>query len=209
MDSKEIQAVIHNAVEHEVGHAVTGPQVINRVIGESMRHIGKTLQLEAGAYLPVRPEEVLCKPERLDAESLDAVVLVRRQIAMDNTYLVLANARLDAQGARHFDFWAYKPDEFDLAQTKFITVPVPVANEILRQLSIVMKGEGAILVQAVSVVNYFPEEGRLPPAAGANELFSSDTADTADTTDTADNDRAREALAVDAGGLPPVNHELL
>ena len=216
MDSKDVQKILHDMVEHEVGHAVDSHVVQNRMIGEAMRHIGKSLTLESGAYLSVRHEEVLVKPERMAPDSDDGVVLIRRQITMANAYLVMANITT-VEGKRHFDIWAYKPDEFDLSKTTFLMLPEPVGNEIIRQLAQIVKNDGAILVQVVSVPDMFKNQPR-GEQKPASELFDSQVQPPSDPYDQIAERTSAELETTEAngserleesGGLPMVNHSLL
>lgn len=166
----ELNQQISGQIHHEIEHALESPAHINRVIGESMRHIGSFLEISSAAYLPVRPEEVLATPVKMRDDSADAVLLLTRTINSDNAFLVLANGKTVGEN-RQFDLVAYKADGFNLNKTKFIQLPQEVGTEIIRQLNLIVKGDGAALLQCVVVKEYFKEQ-----VNENDSLFSSDTA---------------------------------
>lgn len=175
------EQVAHH-VEHELGHLIGSPMVINRAVGEAMRHIGGVLNLSAAQYLPVRPEEIMVPPEPLSADSRDAVVLVRRSIPNEPAFKVLGFVSTK-EGNRQIELQAYTEDPYDLVATKFLSLSKPIGQELVRQLGIIVNGDGAVLLQAIVLKNYFP------PAPVQVEDATADAS----------------TAAAPASGLPPVD----
>lgn len=184
MDKNELMHQLSHQIEHAVEDAVSSPSNINRVVGESMRHISAFLELNSSAYLPVRAEEILVQPKVLAPGDRDAVLLVDRTRPSEQSFMVLANSKM-VDGGRKFSLYAYQQDNFNLSKTKFIVLPNEVGNEIIRQLGEIVKNEGAILLQCVMAKDYFSEEQANAVAA------------------TAPSEPA--APAAPSGGLPPVS----
>lgn len=156
MDESKLMGIITHQIEHAVEDAIASPAAINRTVGESMRHIGAFLELSATPYLPVRQEEILVPPERMLPNDRSALLLINQHRPSSQSYMVLAQSKTE-NGIRRFTVLAYKQDSFNLAQTKFITLPKEVGNEITRQLDKIVQGDGAVLLQAVMIADYFPE----------------------------------------------------
>lgn len=196
-------------IAHQVEHEVTSPAVLNRTIGESMRHIGNFLQLSASQYLPIRPEEILVKPEPIGTGDLTGVLLVNRRHDSKQGFYILSN-RKTIDGELKFSIFAFQANEFDLLNTKFMVLPQAVGLEIIRQLECIVRGEGANLFQCIVVPNYFPAE-----PADTKDLFSTDLNDGAaaaqlETTEIKEPTALEPtAPAVTIGALPAVNEELL
>jgi hypothetical protein len=192
----EVHKFISSLVEHEVGHAIDDPHHINRTVGEAMRHIGGMLFSQSTGYLPIRPEEILCQPERVDAEDGSAVLLTRRVLVAKQSFYVLGIGSTSEGNHRAFSIYAYQPDEFDLNQTKFLALPPPIGNEVIRQLANVVKNDGVVLLCCTIVPDYFKpaeEQPAVPPQ-----------------TPPQDTTQARvEDVAEAPGVLPAVNHDLL
>lgn len=157
---KELDSIILHRIGHEIEHALESPTNINRVVGEAMRHIGSLLDMSSGSYLPIRHDEILTEPKKLSDDSTDAVLLITRSISNDNAFLVMANCKT-IEDKRVFDLCAYKPDNFNLNKTRFIKLPTEIGTEIIRQLNILVKSDGVILLQAAVVKEYFKTEEKL------------------------------------------------
>ncbi|BAW19544.1 hypothetical protein [Ralstonia phage RP31] len=170
MDKKELMDFVSHQVAHAVEDAAGSPVLINRTVGEAMRHIGSFLEMSASPYLPVRQDEILVRPEPLGAGERDAVLLITRTLPSDNSYLVMARSQTE-NGVRRFSLMAYQQDNFNLTKTKFLTLPKEVGSEIIRQLGQIITGDGAILLQCVMAKDFFPEtpaeEQPLTPAAAS------------------------------------------
>lgn len=167
---QQIHHAAHDAAHHAVDEVMGSASVINRSVGESMRHIAGVLQMNSVSYLPVRPEEILVKPEKFSSVMVDAIVLINRTMPSENSFMVLFNTKM-IDGQRHFDITAYRQDDFVLSRTKFVQIPNDVGAELVRQANLLIQGEGATLLQAVMLRNYFGAEAQAPAADG---LFSSD-----------------------------------
>lgn len=192
---QEIQHSIHHAVEEAMG----SPVMVNRAVGEAMRHIASFLDINCAAYLPIRPEEILVEPMRVMPDSTDAVLLVTRTMNVEQSFMVMANNKT-VNGERTFDLVAYKQDSFNLHKTKFLQLPKQVGDEIIRQLNKIITGEGLTLLQCVIAKNFFRAEEVKDPA-----LFSSDTAPNAEIKPPV----STPAPAREPGGLPAVTDETL
>ena len=127
-------------------------------------------------------------------ESTEAVLLLARTINSDSAFMVLVNGKTVGD-KRIFDIVAYKPDIFNLTNTKFIQLPQAVGDEIIRQLNEAIKGEGTALLQCLIVKNYFKLEEKKPE----DGLFSSEVPVSLEPI----------ATAPVSGGLPPVRDEHL
>lgn len=196
----QIQKQIHNDVHHAVDEAMGSPVVLNRTIGEAMRHIGAFLDTNSTAYLPVRPDEVLCEPIKI-SEGNEAVLLVNRTIYTDNSFLVLADVHTGGDGVRTIDIFAYKPDSFMLARTKFLKLPEPVGKELIRQFDKLIKEDGNALFQALIAKNYFMN---MKPVE--DPLYNSDNV-TDPALPAVDPVAAPEPIK--SGGLPEIDSELI
>ncbi|BAW19258.1 hypothetical protein [Ralstonia phage RP12] len=169
MDKKELMDFVSHQVAHAAEDVAGSPALINRTVGEAMRHIGSFLEMSSSPYLPVRQDEILVRPEPIVAGERDAVLLITRTLPSDNSYLVMARSQTE-NGVRRFSLMAYQQDNFNLTKTKFLTLPKEVGNEIIRQLGQIITGDGAILLQCVMAKNFFPEtpaeeQSLTPPAA--------------------------------------------
>jgi hypothetical protein len=173
---QQIHHAAHDAAHHAVDEAVGSAPMINRVVGESMRHIAGVLNMNSTSYLPVRPEEILVKPEKFSSVMVDAIVLINRVMPSENSFMVLFNSK-DIDGQRHYDITMFRPDEFFLNRTKFIQIPNDIGAELVRQANLIIKGEGVTLLQAVMLRNYFTAEAQAP--ADTEHLFSSDLVEAA------------------------------
>lgn len=201
---EQLSAQIHQAAHHAADEAVGSPAAINRTVGESMRHIGQLLFSHSTPYLPVRPEEVLVEPHRLNSATLNAVVLINRQLRSENAFTVLITSKgTDEQ--RTFDLVGYREDPFNLSQSKFIVIPAEIGKELVRQANHLITGEGLTLLQAVVVKDYFSASApaAIAEAATHEDLFSSDMSpeEPAPSMPT--------IAAYEGKGLPPVSDELL
>lgn len=170
---QQIHNAAHDAAHHAVDEIAGSPSMINRVVGESMRHMAGVLTMNSVSYLPVRPEEILVKPEKFSSVMVDALVLINRAMPSENSFMVLFNSK-DIDGQRHYDITAFRPDEFVLSRTKFVQIPNDIGAELVRQANLIIKGEGVTLLQAVMLRNYFTAEAQAP--ADTEHLFSSDVA---------------------------------
>lgn len=206
MDNKlieQLSAQIHHDAHHAAEEAVRSPAAVNRNVGESMRHIGQLLFGHSTPYLPVRPEEVLIPPQPLDQTSLDAIVLVKRQIRSENAFMVMITSKGE-DNLRNIDLVGFKDDPFDLTNTRFMKLTPQIGNELVRQANLLIKGEGVTLLQAVIVQNFFGTEApRTEPSDDG--LFSSDLSPEPPVPTEA----PAPAPAYDGKGLPPVDSELL
>lgn len=153
----KLNKLINDKVSHEINHALGSPTNINRVVGESMRHIGTYLEMASTSYLPIRPEEVLVKPVKLGDDCNDAVLLLTRTVPSENAFLILANSKT-IDGERVFDITAYQPDSHSLGKTVFLKLTDEIGNEIIRQLNVLINGDGSALVQCVIAKDYFKTE---------------------------------------------------
>lgn len=148
----QLKAVIHHEVEHAMEHVVDSPIVINRVIGESMRHIGGIILQSSAAYLPVRPEEIRVQPQPLGGKNdLRAVVLVDRVISSKNAFHILA----ELKDGVVVSVVAFQPNEFQLSQTQVFTLVPEFLEEIKRQLRLLVKDSGFVYQQVLVFENYF------------------------------------------------------
>lgn len=197
---QQLQQQIHHEAEHAVEDALNSPHLINRVVGESMRHIGNLLELSSATYLPVRKEEILVPPQKMAPHSNVAAILIARSQAGNNSFAVMITSRTGdsaESSVRIFDIVAYKPDSFDLKKTKFMTLPEEVGQELVRQANILIKGDGHALLHCVLIEDYFKAD------EATEELFTSDLAPTPAPT------QAPAAPAVAGNGLPEVDHGLI
>lgn len=197
--AEQLAGQISQQVHHAIEHAVDSPLLVNRVVGESMRHIGACLEFNSVAYLPLRQEEVLTQPEKLAADSRDAVVLIKRQIVRDNAFLLMVTCK-KVEDSRFFDIVAYRPDTFSLDQTKFVQLPENVGRELTRQLNVLIQGEGSALLQAILLKDYFPIEEVQP----ANDALPTVTAQLATPTAPVAAETPATPVTPATGGLPPV-----
>lgn len=175
--SKELSEFIHHIVHHELEDALGSAPVINRGIGEAMRHIGYMVNANSFAYLPVRQEEHLCKPIKFSTEDV-GVILINREVFHKSAFSVMANAVTEGD-ERKFELSAFVPNSFNMLGTKFISLPEQIGNEIIRQLNEIMKVDGKILVQVVVIPEYF-EVPAPAVSTGDDGLFDSQTAESAD-----------------------------
>lgn len=200
----EFKNVIVHEIEHQVAHAVGSPAIVNRTIGEAMRHIGSLLTLGSAPYLPINPEEILAQPQRLPNGSKTGVVLVKRTINSENAFRVLAGITKKEDGTRTIQLIAHKPDEFDLSKTKFIPLPAEVGNEIVRQLNELVDSGGHVLLQCVVINEYFNDDviQQIAPEKTEEDdsLFSSDVNAPAE-----EPPAPEDKHEVTQGSLPPVN----
>lgn len=195
--TQEIQHQVHHAVEEAMG----SPVMVNRAVGEAMRHIASFLDMGCAAYLPVRPEEIMVDPLPLTPETGDAVLLITRTMTIEQSFMVIANTKT-IEDNRTIDLIAYKQDSFNLHKTKFLQLPKPVGDEIIRQLNQIVKGDGLVMLQCVIAKNFFKNEEVKDP-----NLFNSDVAAPSEVPPP-----PPVAPAVPErtpGGLPAVSHETL
>lgn len=195
---EELNQQMSQRIHHEVEHAIESPANINRVVGEAMRHIGSFLEMNSTAYLPIRPDEILVTPNQIHPDATEAVLLVTRVINSDNSFTILSNSKT-VDDKRIFDITAYKTDNFNLNKTKFVKIPDAIGNEIIRQLNELLTNDGAILLQAVVVKDYF----KLEPEVTEDSLFNSDVQPTVEV-----KAPSPEPVIV-PGKLPPVTNETL
>jgi hypothetical protein len=203
---EQLSAQIHHAAHHAAEEAVGSPAAINRTVGESMRHIGQLLFSHSMPYLPVRAEEILVPPERLNSITLNAVVLVNRQMRSENAFTVLITSK--GQGDdRSFDIVGYREDPFNLAASKFIVIPAEVGRELVRQANLLITGAGLTLLQAVVLKDFFavPEATDPDAVATHDELFNSDLTPEVPVP----TEPPTSAPTYDGKGLPPISEELL
>lgn len=160
---------ISHLIHHQLQHAMDSPEVVNRTVGESMRHIGAVLTSNSAAYLPLRDDEILVQPHRLYPASDDAIVLIKRMITTVNSFLLLAD-RKTTNDVHNFDLFGFKLDEFNLSKTQFYNLDESVGKELIRQLDKIINSDGLSTVQAVVLKDYFKNKD-LP---GEAELFSSE-----------------------------------
>lgn len=200
---EQLNKQIQDEVQHALGHELTSAIHVNRMIGESMRHIGAVMEMNSAAYLPVRAEELLVEPIKMTADSSDAVLLLTRSITHEQAFMVLSNSKT-VDKVRQFDVFAYKEDKFNLHQTKFVQLPQLIGDEIVRQLNQVTKGDGASLLQCIIVKNWFKESESIEKN---DTLFNSDTSfPEKSTLDTAPVGLPQQWGVSD---LPPVSNEVL
>lgn len=190
---------IHEQAHHAAEEAVNAPQMINRVVGESMRHISGVLEMHSASYLPVRPEEILVPPENVFGNN-SAVVLLDRMLSSKNSFTCSGNVSTDKEGKRKIDLVGFKLDRFTLSQSKFLTLSADIGNEIIRQVNALAKQDGMFLVQCVLIENFFPAQ-----APGDDQLFSTDITEATKPASLP----PVEAPKVSTGGLPPVDATLL
>jgi hypothetical protein len=197
MDNPAMEALstkFTQQLHDELNHRLESPEHINRVIGESMRHIGAFLDMTSSSYLPIRPDEMLVIPALIRPDSTDAVVLMNRNVSIDDSFMVMATIKT-MDDRRTFDMVAYKPNNFNLMKSQFLQLPHEVGNEIMRQLNEIVKGDGAVLFQAVIIKNYFPVTPKMPE----EEPFSSEVSSAVEP----------EMSTQVTGGLPPVRDDSL
>jgi hypothetical protein len=168
---QQLQQQIHQDAHHAAEEAVNSPTMINRVIGESMRHIGGVLENQSAMYLPIRPEEILVKPIRI-FDNNDALLLVNREMPTSNSFTVLA-VSTTKDGQRTFGLNAFKMDRYTLHKSKFLSLAPIIGNEIIRQLNSLSQADGLSLHQCVIVKDYFKEETEENTSGEA--IFNSDT----------------------------------
>ncbi len=206
---KELETRIKHDVDHQLEDALASSTHLHRVIGESMNHIGKILELTSARYLPIRPEEILVKPEVLVEGSREAVLLIRRTLIGPNTFKVLAKvSKADEQGKRAITVTAFSEDPQNLAATRFVTPPQLVADEIVRQLGIYVPNEGVVLLQVVVAPEYFPAvvDKPEPHVTTVQELFDAVGGDAAAELETT---QAPVQKPVEEPGLPAVSTDYL
>lgn len=165
---KEISEEVSHFAEHAIEHAIGGPDMINRVVGESMRHIGETLVLASASYLPIRREELLAQPQRLAADDRTGVLIIRRAISNPQAYQIIATSK-EREGSLDFTVVPFRPNTHDVPASRFLRLPAPVQQEIIRQLGEIVTGAGVTMFQVVTIENYFPEEPATGTAQPANE----------------------------------------
>lgn len=170
----EMKNFIHHEAHHAVDEALAGPQAVNRVIGEAMRHIGSNLTLTSSSYLPLRQDEIMVPPEPMVGQDTRALLLVRRSFHSKNSFQVLATVKVvnpqepQAEHKLEYTIVYFQPNPDDLSATQFMTLPPELSNEVERQLRQLINREGKVLLQAVMAPNYFdvkqPVEEAIPGA---------------------------------------------
>lgn len=159
MDNKEpspkdqLATFIQHEVHHAVEDLISGPTVVRKLVGETIRHIGMSLSALSTSYLPLDLKEILVQPVVM-ADTRDALVLAYRPIPGDNTFQVMATAKKAGEELM-LHVTLFRPNPDNLAQTSFFEFPNMVHEEILRQLQILIKAEGSQLFQAIMVKDYF------------------------------------------------------
>ena len=166
--ASELAHLISHQVQDQLKQAIGSPELINRTIGEAMRHIGTVMTVSSSSYLPLRDEEVLVKPMKWADDCDDAFALITRTTNTSNSFMLLVNRQI-INGAVNFVLFAYKADDFNLAKTKFFNFDEVTTNELTRQLGQIIKEDCSILVQCVILKDYFKNK-----TVETNELFSSD-----------------------------------
>lgn len=168
---EQLKQQLHMDAHHAADEAVSSPIVVNRMVGESMRHIGSILEIQSAAYLPVRPEEILVKPVKAFNND-DALVLINRTLPSSNSFTILVNITQGEGEKKNFDVFAFKPDSHRLSESKIIKLNEPIGNEIIRQVIQLSPSYGGLLLQCVILADYFKNQ----PTEQVNEeeLFSAD-----------------------------------
>lgn len=150
---KQLGEMIHHEVEHSLEHAMTSPILLNRTIGEAMRHIGSALSQVSGNYLPLDPREILVAPVQMSETDRRAVVLINRSIDSQNAFRVVAHV----SETREININSFQPDEFNMSKSQFFVLNDAIMTEVKRQISELVKAKGFIYVQCVLLTDYFPE----------------------------------------------------
>ncbi len=167
----QLKQQLHMDAHHAAEEAINSPLVINRMVGESMRHISGILEIQSAAYLPVRPEEILVKPIRAFNND-DAVVLINRTLPSSNSFTVLINITQGEGEKKNFDLYAFKIDNHRLMSSKVIKVNEAVGNEIIRQVIELSPSYGGLMLQCVILADYFKNQST--EQVSEEELFSAD-----------------------------------
>jgi hypothetical protein len=97
----------------------------------------------------------LVQPEPIGTTN-DALLLVTRQVYADRDAFLVHVFVKPENGERKFTISAFKPDPFSLNQTVFVELNDVIGRELMRQLSLIIKGNGGALVQCIISRNYFP-----------------------------------------------------
>lgn len=193
---QHLQKIIHDQVHHVIDETMAGPLAINRGIGESMRHIGAVLVNASNGYLPIRRSEIMVEPKPYEDTNKKAILIINRVVNDQNSFQIIAEIKKIDSGLE-FNVTAFQPDTFDMCKTKFINLPEPMANELIRQLSVLTKKEGALNLQCIILDNFFPSE------EVKDELFNSDVS-AIEPSATAPVKEVAVPPEQSTGGLPPV-----
>lgn len=196
----DLEHLISQHVQAQFNHRVNSPELINRTVGEAMRHIGTVLAVSSSTYLPLRNEEIMVQPEKLSSDTNDALVLIKRSIISGNSFMLLVDRQI-VEGVESFVLFGYKPDDFNLANTQFINFDEVARNELIRQLRQIVTSNGSVLVQCVILKDFFKDK----PVDNSG-LFSSDVekAEPSEPILT-----KKPATQVEISMLPPVNPDAL
>lgn len=170
-NTNQLMQELHHQLEHMVDHSINSPMVVNRAVGEAMRHIGAMLEGQSSAYLPFRNEEILVPPEKFHPTLNDAVVFARRSITASNTFTLLVNRKTINEEEITYDLFAFRVDNFDLIKTQFMVLGEAMQKEIIRQLALIVESDGNIVLQCVVLKDYFDKK----ESTIVDDLFNSDT----------------------------------
>jgi hypothetical protein len=167
----QLKNQLHMDAHHAAEEAVNSPMMVNRMVGEAMRHIGGVLEVQSAAYLPVRPDEILVKPIKAFNND-DALVLVNRTLPSSNAFIVLVNISQGEGDKKNFDLFAFQINNYRLTESKIIKLNEAIGNEIIRQVIEMSPTYGGLLVQCVILSDYFKNQA--PVKVNEEELFSAD-----------------------------------
>lgn len=150
-------------INHQVNEVIAEKNVLTsnnmrRVVGETIAHISAGLNLTAAGYLSVEENELLAKPFLLSEIDGLGVLLVSRNITSANSYQLISKRTTVEEGKYNFEITMFKPNTFELTRTEWHTPVEPVRAELLRQLNLIQREDGLVMLCLVLVENFFPSK---------------------------------------------------
>lgn len=125
----------------------------SELIGEVLTHAGHNLITSAASYMPIQESDLLATPQPV-GDNGDAVVLTKTITRAGNSYTAAIRVKFQ-DGKPQFDYLLYTPNELNTLMTQFIKLPPEHAAELERQLAIVCKAEGMVMLCVSVLVGHF------------------------------------------------------
>lgn len=123
------------------------------LIGEFLTHAGHSLISSAAAYMSIQEGDLLVTPQSV-GENNDAVVLTNTITRATNSYALIVRVKI-VEGVSQFDYTMYIPNELNTLQTQFLKLPPEHTAELERQLAVVCKAEGVVMLCVSVLPGYF------------------------------------------------------